>query len=136
MQRFKDAAVHAILQQAADSRPDLKTLLQIIQAANADKLVGLLTEDLLEFLRQLLQEQNLAQVEVSVADLLDQLGAVDGERIDDVVDKLAQLLRQRLKDAKAQQPPGKRVRLFLRAERPGPGNPGQPPDGDSVSGSG
>src|SRR5439155_17492932 len=98
----------------------------IIQAADAHKLVGLLTDDLIEFLRRLLQEQNLAQVEVSLADLLDQLGAVDGERIDDVVDEFAKLLRQKLKDARASQPPGKRVRLFLRAERPGPAAPGQP----------
>ncbi|MGI8601810.1 MAG: hypothetical protein ACR2OZ_02295 [Verrucomicrobiales bacterium] len=123
MQRFKDAAIAAILQKAAEAgeRADLKTLLAIIQAANAEKLVAVLSDDLLEFLRKLLQEQNLAQVEISLADLLDQIGAIDGERIDDVVDQFATLLREKLKDARAQQGSGKRVRLFLRTERPSGG---------------
>ncbi len=123
MQRFKDAAIAAILQKAAESgeHADLKTLLAIIQAADAEKLVAVLSDDLLEFLRKLLQEQNLAQVEVSLSDVLDQIGAIDGERIDDVVDQFATLLRKKLKDARAQQGSGKRVRLFLRAERPSGG---------------
>ena len=116
MQRFKDAAIAAILQKAADSgaRTDLQTLLEIIHVADAQKLVAVLSDDLIEFLRKLLEEQNLAQVEVSLSEVLDAIGAIDGERIDDVVDQFATLLRKKLKDARAEQGTGKRVRLFLR----------------------
>jgi len=119
LQRFKDAAIHGILQQAEEKgkRPDLATLLQVIQAADAEKLVGVITDDLIEFIRQLLQAQNLVQVEVSAADLLAELGGIEGERIDEAVDKLAKTLRDLLKQAKAQQPAGKRVRLFVKFDR-------------------
>jgi hypothetical protein len=116
IQRFKDAAITAILQKAADGKPEIKTLLEVIAAADAGKLVELLTDELVEFIRKLLQEQNLAQVEVGLSDILDEIGAIDGERIDEAVDTFANRLRKKLKDAKANQAAGKRVRLFLRGD--------------------
>ncbi|MCX6880254.1 MAG: hypothetical protein NTW21_41585 [Verrucomicrobia bacterium] len=115
MRRFKDAAITTILQQAAGGKPEIKTLLDVITAANADKLVNVLTEGLVDFIRKLLQEQNLAQVEVSIADILNEVGAIEGERIDEAVDAFSTRLRKKLKDAKANQAAGKRVRLFLQS---------------------
>jgi hypothetical protein len=119
LQRFKDAAIHGILQQgqAKGQRPDLATLLKIIQAADADKLVGVITDELIEFIRQLLQAQNLVQVEVSASDILADIGGIEGERIDEAVDKLSKALRDKLKQAKANQLAGKRVRLFVKFDR-------------------
>jgi len=116
IQRFKDAAITAILQKAADGKPEIKTLLEVIAAADAGKLVEILTDELVEFIRKLLQEQNLAQVEVGLSDILDEIGAIDGERIDEAVDAFANRLRKKLKDAKANQAAGKRVRLFIRGD--------------------
>jgi hypothetical protein len=116
IQRFKDAAITAILQKAADGKPEIKTLLDVIAAANAGKLVEILTDELVEFIRKLLQEQNMAQVEVGLSDILDEIGAIDGERIDEAVDAIANRLRKKLKDAKANQAAGKRVRLFIRGD--------------------
>ncbi|MEI6176958.1 MAG: hypothetical protein WCS43_08705 [Verrucomicrobiota bacterium] len=122
LRRFKDAAITTILQQAADGKPEIKHLLDVITAANTDKLVDVLTEDLVDFIRKLLQEQNLAQVEVSIADILNEVGAIEGERIDEAVDAFTMRLRKKLKDAKANQAAGKRVRLFLRS-MPGSSSP-------------
>ncbi len=116
IQRFKDAAITSILQKAADSKPEIKTLLEVIAVADAGKLVEILTDELVEFIRQLLQEQNLAQVEVGLSDILDEIGAIDGERIDEAVDAFATRLRKKLKDVKANQAAGKRVRLFIRGD--------------------
>jgi hypothetical protein len=115
MRRFKDAAITTILQQAAHGKPEIKHLLDVITAANADKLVDVLTEELVDFIRKLLQEQNLAQVEVSITDILNEVGAIEGERIDEAVDAFTTRLRKKLKDAKANQAAGKRVRLFLQS---------------------
>jgi len=112
MQRFKDAAITSILQKS--DKPEIKTLLDVIAVANSDKLLDLLTDELIAFIRKLLQEQNLAQVEVTLDDILDELGAIEGERIDEAVDQFAVRLRKKLKDAKANQEAGKRVRLFIR----------------------
>ena len=66
LQRLKDASISAILKKAdgEQGRPDLKALLEIIQLANADKLAGVMTDDLAAFLRQLLQECQLASVNI------------------------------------------------------------------------
>lgn len=118
IQRFKDAAIAAILKQAGDGKPEIKTLLKVIAAADAGKLVEILTDELVEFIRKLLQEQNLAQVEVGLSDILDEIGAIDGERIDEAVDTFSNRLRTKLKDAKAKEAAGKRVRLFIRGDLP------------------
>ena len=116
IQRFKDAAIHGILQQAAEEghRADLSTLLKVIQAADADKLIGVVTDDLINFIRQLLRSQNFVQVEVSASDILAEIGGIEGERIDEAVDKLSKALRDKLKEAKSKQPTDKRVRLFVK----------------------
>ena len=54
------------LEKAAEkgNRPDLAKLLEIVQLANADALAGVLTDDLVEFLRKLLYDENLVQEEI------------------------------------------------------------------------
>ena len=65
-QRFKDAAISSILKKAAEQgdRPDLTKLLEIVQLTNADALAGVLTDDLVDFLRKLLYDENLVQEEI------------------------------------------------------------------------
>ena len=67
-QRFKDAATGTILKKVADTgeRPDLAQLLDIVQLTNADALAGVMTDDLVEFLRKLLYDENLVQEEISL----------------------------------------------------------------------
>ncbi len=121
LQRLKDAAISTILKQAdgAHARADLKALLEIIQLANADKLTGVMTDELAAFLRQLLQEANIVQESVMLAPILQQIGAIEEDRVDEAVSKLTSLLKNAIKDAKAKHGTGKRVRVFLRMDDSG-----------------
>ena len=115
VQRLKDASIASILKKAADDsqRADLKSLLEIIQIADADKLVGVITDDLVAFLRKLLQEANIVHEVVALRPLLDQVGAIEEERIEESLSKLNSLLRTAIKSAKAKHGVGKRVRVLL-----------------------
>ncbi len=116
LQRFKDATIGAILKQAAekDGRADLAKLLEIIQVATADSLAGVMTEDLVEFLRKLLYDENLIQEEVPLGPIVLEVGAIEEDRIDDKVALFAKLLSKAVKEAKSKHGKAKRVRVFLR----------------------
>jgi hypothetical protein len=119
-QRFKDAAIGSILKKAAEKgdRPDLTQLLEIVQLANADALANVLTDDLVEFLRKLLYDENLVQEEIPLGPIINDVGAVEEDHIDEAVDKFAKLLTKAIKDAKAKHGKSKRVRVFLRLQAP------------------
>jgi len=92
-------------------------LLEIIQLADADKLAGVMTDNLAAFLRQLLQEANIVQESVAIGPILQQIGAIEEERVDEAISKFTSLLRNAIRDAKAKHGIGKRVRVFLRGDR-------------------
>jgi hypothetical protein len=119
-QRLKDATIGAILKQAAekDGRADLAKLLEIIQVATADSLAGVMTDDLVEFLRKLLYDENLIQEEVSLGPIVQQVGAIEEDHIDEAVEKFAKLLSKAVKEAKSKHGKAKRVRVFLRLQEP------------------
>ncbi len=118
LQRLKDAAISTILKNADgdQGRADLKALLEIIQLANAEKLVGVMTEDLAVFLGQLLQEANIVQESVALGPIIEQIGPIEEDRVDEAVSTLTSLLKNAIKDAKAKHGIGKRVRVFLRMD--------------------
>ena len=93
--------------------------MDVIRLADADKLVGVITDELVGFLRRLLQEANIAQESIALGPILDQIGAIEEERVEEAVSKLASLLTRAIKDAKAKHGAGKRVRVFLRLADPG-----------------
>jgi hypothetical protein len=117
-QRLKDASISVVLAKAESkkSRSDLTALLEIIQLADAEKLANVMTEDLAAFLRQLLQEANIVQETIEIAPMLQQIGPIEEDRIDEAISKLSSLLRNAIKDAKAKHGTGKRVRIFLRTD--------------------
>jgi hypothetical protein len=116
-QRFKDATVATILRKAADGgQPGLKELIEIVQVADADNLAGVLTEELVIFLRTLLHDDDLVQEEISLWSIVQQVGAIEEDRTDEAVTLFSRLLTKALKDAKAKHGPGKRVRVFLRTD--------------------
>jgi hypothetical protein len=118
IQRLKDASIAAILKKAADesNRADLKSLLEIIQIADADKLVGVITDDLVTFLRKLLQDANIVHETVALQPILNQIGAVEEERIEESLSKFTSLLRTAIKNAKAKHGAGKRVCVLFRLD--------------------
>jgi hypothetical protein len=124
-QRFKDAAIAAILTKAAaeKNKPGLDELLDIIQLADADRLTGVLNDDLVAFLRQVLYDENLVDEQLSLAPILQHIGAIDEARVDEAVSTLARLLTKAIKDAKAKHGPSKRVRVFLTLDTPLAGLP-------------
>lgn len=119
-QRFKDVAINSILKNAAEKgeRSDLTKLLEIVQLANADALAGVLTDDLVDFLRKLLYDENLVQEEILLGPIVNDVGAIEEDHIDEAVDKFAKLLTKAVKDAKAKHGKSKRVRIFLRLQGP------------------
>ena len=124
IQRLKDASIAAILKKEADDsqRADLKSLIEIIQIADADKLVDVITDDLVMFLRKLLQEANIVHETVTLKPILDQIGAVEEERIEEALSKFTSLLRTAIKNAKAKHGADKRVRVLFRLDEPGTEN--------------
>jgi hypothetical protein len=119
-QRFKDAAIAAILTKAAaeKKKPGLDELLDIIQLADADRLTGVLNDDLVAFLRQVLYDENLVDEQLPLAPILQQIGAIDETRVEEAVSTLGRLLTKAIKDAKAKHGPSKRVRVFLTLDTP------------------
>jgi hypothetical protein len=119
-QRFKDAAISTILKKAAEQgdRPDLTKLLEIVQLTNSDALAGVMTDDLVDFLRKLLYDENLVQEEIQLGPIVSDVGAIEEDHIDEAVDKFATLLAKAVKDAKAKHGKSKRVRVFLRLQPP------------------
>jgi hypothetical protein len=79
----------AILKKAAAEKQHdgLKALVEIIQVANADKLADVMTEELVSFIRQLLYDENLVQESVALAPILEQVGAVEENRVEEAVTK-------------------------------------------------
>src|SRR5439155_16108425 len=77
-QRFKDAAIAAILKKAAaeKKKSGLDELLDIIQLADADRLAGVLNDDLVAFLRQILYDENLVDEQLPLAPILQHIGAI------------------------------------------------------------
>jgi hypothetical protein len=124
-QRFKDAAIAAILTKAAaeKKKPGLDELLDIIQLADADRLAGVLNDDLVAFLRQVLYDENLVDEQLPLAPILQHIGAIDETRVEEAVATLGQLLTKAIKDAKAKHGPSKRVRVFLTLDTPLTGVP-------------
>ncbi|WP_337287272.1 hypothetical protein [Candidatus Methylomirabilis sp.] len=118
IQRLRDTSIAVILKKAADDsrRADLTHLIEIIQIANADKLVEVITDDLVAFLRRLLQEANIVQESVELGPIIRQIGAIEEDRVDEAMSKLTALLTKAVKDAKAKHGPSKRVRVFLRID--------------------
>ncbi len=115
-QRFKDATIGAILKKAAEEngRADLKSLMEIIQLSKLESLSTALTDELVEFLRKLLYDENLVQEEVSLIPIVQEVGAIEEDHIDEAVELFARLLRKAVKEAKAQHGKSKKVRIFLR----------------------
>jgi uncharacterized membrane-anchored protein YjiN (DUF445 family) len=79
IQRLKDASISAIIKKAESEkkRPDLTALLDIIQLANADKLVDVMTDDLAGFLGQLLRDANIVQESILLGPIVEQIGAIE-----------------------------------------------------------
>ena len=117
-QRFKDATIGAILKKAAETegRADLKSLMDVINLSKVDSLATVLNDELVAFLRKLLYDENLVQEEVSLGPIVQAVGAIEEDRIDEAVEQFAGLLRKAVKDAKAQHGKSKRVRVFLRLQ--------------------
>ena len=124
-QRFKDAAIAAILTKAAaeKKKSGLDDLLDIIQLADADRLARVLNDDLVAFLRQILYDENLVDEQLSLAPILQQIGPIDETRVEEAVSTLGRLLTNAIKDAKAKHGPSKRVRIFLTLDTPLAGLP-------------
>ena len=114
-----------ILKKAAaeKKKPGLDALLDIIQVADADQLAGVLNDDLLTFLRQILYDKNLVDEQFSLAPILQHIGAIDETHVEEAVSTLARLLTKAIKNAKAKHGPSKRVRVFLTLDTPLAGLP-------------
>jgi hypothetical protein len=100
--RFKDATVVSVLKKASSSgQPGLGELLNIIQLADADRLADVLTDELVSFLRQLLYDENLVDEQINVAPMLQDVGAIEENRVEEALAQLPRLFAKAIKDARA-----------------------------------
>src|SRR5262249_28980270 len=120
MMRLKDAAISSILRKAASEgeQAGLPKLLEIIPVANADKLHGVVTDELVAFLRRVLYDENRVNETIPLGHILEQVGAIDENRVDEALEQITRLLQKAIQDAKAKHGPEKRVRIFLSADPP------------------
>ena len=58
--------------------------------------------------------------QVSLAPIIQQVGAIEESRVDEAVSALGRLLTTAIKDAKTKHGPNKRVRVFLTLDAPTP----------------
>ncbi len=118
--RRKDASIATILKKAATEGKEsgLQELLDIIQLADADRLAGVLNDDVVAFLRKVLYDKNLVDEQVLLGPILQQVGPIEETRVEEAIATFAKLLTRAIKDAKAKHEPSKRVRVFLRADDP------------------
>jgi len=118
MMRLKDAAISSILKKAAaeGKQGGLAELLEIIHVANADKLAGVVTDELVAFLRRVLYDENRINETISLGPILEQVGAIDENRVDEALEQITRLLLKAIRDVKAKHGPEKRVRIFLSAD--------------------
>ena len=61
--------------------------MKVIQLASADKLADVMTDDLASFLRQLLQEANIVQESIALGPILQQIGAIEEDRVDEAISR-------------------------------------------------
>jgi DNA repair protein RadC len=94
-----------------------------VLAADAGKLAGVITDDLVAFLRKLLQEANIVHKTVSLQPILSQIGAAEEEPVEESLSKLTSLLRTAIKNAKARHGAGKRVHVLFPQDEPGDDGP-------------
>lgn len=89
--RFKDASIFAIIKRAAAEKQHdgLKRWSKIIPVATADKLADVMTGELVSFLRQLLYDENIVHESVALAPILQQVGAVEEDRVEEAVSKFS-----------------------------------------------
>jgi hypothetical protein len=59
---------------------------------------------------------NLVQEEIALGPIVDEVGAIEEDHVDEAVDKFAKLLTKAVQDAKAKHGKSKRVRIFLRLQ--------------------
>ena len=119
-QRFKDASIAAILKKATTEGKGsgLPELLDIIQLADADRLAGVLNDDLIVFLRKVLYDETLVDEQIFLGPILQQVGPIEETRVDEAVSTLTRLLTRAVKDAKAKHGASKRVRVIPNARFP------------------
>ena len=115
MMRLKDAAISSILKKAATEGKlaGLPELLEIIQVANADKLAGVLTDELVAFLRRALYDESIVSETIALAPIIQEIGAIDESRISEALELITKLLTKAFRDAKSKHGPDKRVRMCL-----------------------
>ena len=135
-QRFKDAAIAAILKKAAaeKKKPGLDDLLDIIQVADADRLAGVLNDDLVAFLRQILYDENLVDEQLPWRRSCSTSAPSTRHAWKRLFRRWRELLTKAIKDAKAKHGPSKRVRVFLTLDTPLAGLPatGLGPQGEDT----
>ena len=83
-------------------------------ASQTDRLADVLTSEVVERIREILQDANLEPRDLPVQDLLGELTAVEEEDIESLVRQIEQRLRAAFKQAKAETEGKKRVRFFLK----------------------
>jgi hypothetical protein len=99
-----------------EDNPDwsVKTLLEIILASQTDRLADVLTSEVVQRIRQILQDANLEPRDLPVQNLLGEMTAVEEEDIESLIRQIEQRLRAAFKQAKAETEGKKRVRFFLK----------------------
>jgi hypothetical protein len=110
--RVSRGTVRKLLEEHPDA--NVRTLLEIILASQTDRLADVLTSEVVERIRQVLQDANLEPRDLPVQDLLGELTAVEEEDIESLVRQIEQRLRAAFKQAKAETDGKKRVRFFLK----------------------
>lgn len=110
--RMAQGAIRKILE--ANSNTDIKTFLDVVIAAEVDRIPDVLTLQVINRIKELIRNANIEHRDLRVRDLLGGKTAVEEEEIDVLVDQIRQRLKDAFDKAKTETAGKKRIRFFLK----------------------
>lgn len=110
--RVAQEAVRKVLEASAE--PGIGTLIDMASAAHVADLARALTPEMVERVKGILAAANVEHRDLGLAELVDDFGVLEEDRLDDFLKTLRERLRQRFDAAKQETEGKKRVRFILK----------------------
>jgi hypothetical protein len=110
--RVAQEAIRKVLE--ATGQPDVRTLLDMITAAQVEQLAPVLTPDMVAKLKEILVAANVEHRDLEMAGILEGFTVVEEDRLDDFLKRLREQLKAAFDRAKRETEGKKRIRFFLK----------------------
>jgi hypothetical protein len=113
LRRVAEGTVRKILEESKEG--NVKVLLDIIIASQAERVPDVLTPEVIEKVKGILQDANIEHRDLAVMSLIEDFTAIEEGQIDQFLNKLRDNLKAAFGKAKAETKGKKRIRFFLKS---------------------